>query len=115
MSLSIKNKGEISMLKPKYHIFVCTSSRPNGQQKGFCYSKDGVEIVSRFMEEIDERELMDEVMITNTGCFGICNKGPIVLIYPEGTWYGNVSPDDVGEIVESHLENGQIVERLEMK
>jgi (2Fe-2S) ferredoxin len=107
-------KEEFIVVKPKYHIFVCTSSRPNGQQKGFCHSKAGVEIVSRFMEEIEERELSDEVMVTNTGCFGICNKGPIVVIYPEGTWYGNVSPNDVQEIVESHIENNQKVERLEI-
>ncbi|KPU45696.1 ferredoxin, 2Fe-2S [Oxobacter pfennigii] len=100
------------MVSPKYHIFVCTSCRVNGQQKGFCFSKDAVDIVGKFMEEIDSRDLSSEVMVTNTGCFGICNKGPIIVIYPEGTWYGNVTPDDVEEIVESHIENGNAVERL---
>ena len=100
------------MVKPKYHIFVCTSSRVNGQQKGFCHSKAGVEIVTRFMDEIEERELTGEVMVTNTGCLGICSQGPIVMVYPEGVWYGAVSPEDVTEIVESHIENGVIVERL---
>ncbi|MDF2613430.1 MAG: ferredoxin [Clostridia bacterium] len=100
------------MIAPKYHLFVCTSCRINGVQKGFCYGKDAVGIVQRFMEEIDDRDLSSEVMITNTGCFGICDKGPIVVVYPEGTWYGNVTPDDVEEIVESHLEGGEKVERL---
>ncbi|MCX7920563.1 MAG: (2Fe-2S) ferredoxin domain-containing protein [Clostridia bacterium] len=103
------------MQKPKYHVFVCTSSRINGQQKGYCHSKEAVGIVQRFMEEIEERELTDDVMITNTGCFGICSQGPIVVVYPEGTWYKTVTVDDVAEIVESHFENGNKVERLEIK
>ncbi|WP_070000138.1 2Fe-2S ferredoxin [Cellulosilyticum sp. I15G10I2] len=100
------------MVTPKYHLFVCTSCRINGVQKGFCYGKGAVDIVQAFMEEIDDRDLSSEVMITNTGCFGICDKGPVVVVYPEGTWYGNVTADDVEEIVESHLEGGKKVERL---
>jgi len=102
------------MKKPKYHVFVCTSSRINGQQKGYCFSKDAVSIVQNFVEEIDENDLSDEVMVTNTGCFGICNSGPIVVVYPEGVWYQKVTPDDVSEIVESHFLNGKKVERLEI-
>lgn len=103
------------MKKPEYHVFVCTSSRINGQQKGYCCSKDSVGIIQRFMEEIDERELQDKVMVTNTGCFGICSSGPVVVVYPEGIWYKEVSVEDVSEIVESHFENGNIVERLQIK
>jgi (2Fe-2S) ferredoxin len=100
------------MVKPKYHVFVCTSSRINGQQKGYCYSKEAVDIVQEFVEEIDSRELTDDVMITNSGCFGICSNGPIVVVYPEGVWYKEVTVDDVEEIVESHFENGKVVDRL---
>ncbi len=103
------------MVKPKYHVFVCTSSRINGQQKGYCYSKDSVGVVQAFMEEIDSRELSGEVMVTNTGCFGICSSGPVVVVYPEGVWYKEVTVEDVPEIVESHFENGKKVERLEIK
>jgi (2Fe-2S) ferredoxin len=100
------------MVTPKYHVFVCTSCRINGVQKGFCYSKGSVNLVQRFMEEIDDRDLSSEVMVTNTGCFGICDKGPVVVVYPEGTWYGNVTEDDVERIVEEHLEGGKKVEDL---
>ncbi|PYG84825.1 (2Fe-2S) ferredoxin [Ruminiclostridium sufflavum DSM 19573] len=100
------------MLSPKYHVFVCTSCRINGTQKGFCHSKGSVDLVQRFMEEIDDKDLTSDVMVTNTGCFGICDKGPVVVIYPEGTWYGNVTEDDVETIVEKHLAEGEKVKEL---
>jgi len=100
------------MLKPKFHIFICTSCRINGQQKGYCHTKGAVDITTKFMEEVEDRDLGGEVMITNTGCFGICNDGPIVVVYPQGVWYGSVTEEDVEEIIESHIENGKIVKRL---
>ncbi len=100
------------MVQPKYHVFICVSCRVNGTQKGFCHSKEAVPIVQKFMEEIEDRDLSSEVMVTVTGCFGICDKGPIVVIYPEGTWYRNVSVKDVPEIVSSHLEGGIKLNRL---
>ncbi len=100
------------MVSPKYHVFICTSCRINGQQKGFCHSKDSPELVRKFMQEIDERDLSGEVMITNTGCFGICDRGPIIVIYPQGIWYGNVTVKDVERIVEQHIEEGTIVKDL---
>jgi len=102
------------MIKPKYHVFVCTSSRINGTQKGYCHSNASSEIVTNFLEAIEENDISDTVMVTNTGCLGLCNDGPIVIVYPEGTWYGKVTPDDVEEIVESHIINGNIVKRLEI-
>lgn len=100
------------MVKPMHHIFICTSCRINGQQKGFCYSKDSVGIVQKFMEVIEEYDLSSDVLITNTGCFGICDKGPIAVIYPEGVWYGNLTEDDVEKIVEQHIEGGNPVKEL---
>lgn len=100
------------MNKPKHHIFVCTSSRINGQQKGYCHSNAGVEIVMEFMEEIEERGLSGEVMVSNTGCFAICDRGPIVVVYPDNVWYGSVTPEDVREIMDEHIEGGNIVQRL---
>jgi (2Fe-2S) ferredoxin len=102
------------MNKPKYHIFVCTSSRPNGQQKGFCHSKGALNIMENFMEEIEERDLGGEVFITNTGCLGICEKGPIVIVYPDNIWYGSVTPDDVEAIMDEHIEGGNPVKPLEI-
>ena len=102
------------MNKPERHIFVCTSSRPNGQQKGFCHIKDGVAVLGKFIEELEERGLSGEVMVSNTGCFGLCEQGPIVVVYPDNVWYGSVTPDDVEAIMEEHIEGGGIVTRLQI-
>jgi len=102
------------MNKPKYHIFVCTSSRVNGQQKGYCHTKGGVDLVMKFMEEIEERELGGEVFVNNTGCFGICEQGPIVLIYPDNVWYKAVTLADVETIMDEHIEGGRPVAALEI-
>ncbi|WP_342759051.1 2Fe-2S ferredoxin [Kineothrix sedimenti] len=100
------------MVQPKYHVFICTSCRINGTQKGFCFQKGSVDLVQAFMQEIEDRELSGEVVLNNTGCFGICDKGPIVVVYPEGVWYGNVATDDVERIFDEHFEGGNPVKDL---
>ena len=100
------------MNAPTHHIFVCTSSRPTGQQKGFCHGKSSLGIMEALLEEINERGLGDKVFVTNTGCLGLCEKGPIVIVYPENVWYFSVSPDDVEEIMDEHIEGGTPLERL---
>ena len=98
------------MVSPKYHVFVCTSCRTNGTQKGLCAQKDSVKILESFMQEIEDRDLTGDCMVNNTGCFGICSRGPIAVVYPEGVWYGNLTPEAVKIIVEKHIENGEIAE-----
>jgi len=100
------------MVSPKHHLFICTSCRINGTQKGYCFQQDSVKTLQTFLEEIDERDLSGDVMLNNTGCFGICDKGPIVVVYPEGVWYGKVTVDDVERIMDEHIEGGKVVEDL---
>jgi (2Fe-2S) ferredoxin len=64
------------------------------------------------MQEIEERELSGDVALNNTGCFGICDKGPIVVVYPEGVWYGNVQTKDVERIFDEHFEGNTPVKDL---
>lgn len=68
----------------------------------------------KFMEEIEERELGGEVFVNNTGCFGICEQGPIVLIYPDNVWYKAVTLADVETIMDEHIEGGRPVAALEI-
>ncbi|MGE4548198.1 MAG: 2Fe-2S ferredoxin [Intestinibacillus sp.] len=100
------------MVVPKYHVFMCTSCTLNGQQRGFCAKSGAVDLVQKLMMEIEDRDLSADVMVNNTGCFGICEKGPVMVVYPEGVWYGNLSEDDIETICEEHFEGGTPAESL---
>lgn len=77
-----------------------------------CTSSGSVKIAKRLQEEIDKNGLTDEVMVVRTGCFGLCALGPIMIVYPEGTFYSMVKEEDIAEIISEHLLKGRIVTRL---
>ncbi|WP_444642057.1 NADH-quinone oxidoreductase subunit NuoF [Caproiciproducens sp. R1] len=77
-----------------------------------CTSSNSELIISKLKEEIAVRGLDKEVNVIRTGCFGLCALGPIMIVYPEGSFYSRVTPEDVPEIVEEHLLKGRIVRRL---
>ena len=80
-----------------------------------CVSSGSKRVMSAFENEIAKRGLAEEVKVVETGCHGFCEAGPLVIIYPEGTFYVRVGVDDVTDIVENHLYKGRIVERLLFK
>ena len=86
------------------HVLVCGGTG--------CKSAGSKEVQLEFARQLEQKGLSDEVMIVETGCHGFCEHGPLVIIYPEGTFYCRVKPEDVEEIVDSHLFKGRIVERL---
>lgn len=77
-----------------------------------CTSSGSDKIAKRLQEEIDKSGLTDEVKVVRTGCFGLCALGPIMIVYPEGTFYSMVKEDDIAEIVSEHLLKGRVVTRL---
>ncbi len=77
-----------------------------------CGAKGSDQVAMKFQEELMKRGLDTKVLLSVTGCLGACELGPVVVVYPDGVWYGNVKPEDVPEIVEKHLIEGQPVERL---
>ncbi len=77
-----------------------------------CTSSGSPKIQAAFESEIAKNGLAEEVKVVQTGCFGLCALGPVVIIYPDGTFYSNVTEGDVAEIVSEHLLKGRIVERL---
>ena len=85
------------------HILVC---RGTG-----CTSSKSPEIIENFKKIIEEKNIQN-VRVIQTGCFGLCAKGPIVIIRPEDTFYAMVKPEDCEEIIEKHIQNGEVVERL---
>ena len=77
-----------------------------------CKANGSKEIQLTFARELQKFGLQDEVMVVETGCHGFCEHGPLVIVYPEGTFYCGVKPEDVKTIVEEHLYKGRIVQRL---
>ena len=86
------------------HVLICGGTG--------CTSSKSVEIKNAMEAEILAKGLADEVKVVLTGCFGLCALGPIMIIYPEGTFYSNVKIEDAAEIVSEHLLKGRPVERL---
>ena len=86
------------------HILVCGGTG--------CTSSGSVSIQQKFAESLEKNGLADEVKIVQTGCFGLCALGPVVIVHPDGTFYSRVEADDVDEIVTEHLLKGRVVERL---
>ena len=77
-----------------------------------CTSSDSLEIIENLKAEIEKAGLSDHAMVHLTGCFGFCAMGPIVKVYPDNVFYVHVKPEDAAEIVQSHIANNQVVERL---
>lgn len=92
------------MEKPNHHIFVCASFRAGGESKGICHRKESTQLLAYLENELSDRG-MDDVMVSSTGCLNRCEKGPIMVIYPESYWYGGVSEEKIDEILDG-LEDG---------
>ncbi len=86
------------------HVLCCAGTG--------CTSSGSQKIQAAFVEQINKQGLDEEVKVVQTGCFGLCALGPVVIIYPDGTFYSHVTEEDVAEIVEEHLLKGRVVERL---
>lgn len=85
------------------HILVCHGTG--------CTSSKSPRILENFKRLIEEKNI-ENVRVIQTGCFGLCAKGPIVIIRPEDVFYANCKPEDCEEIIEKHIQNGELVERL---
>jgi len=117
----IDDRKQLEKLAPvtqapiKHHVFVC-----NGKS---CAAVGSSDVKAEFELILKEKDLrqgkeskgrkpMGEIVLTDCGSVGFCSIGPAVLVYPEGVWYAQVQPEDVREIIEEHLEKGNVVERL---
>ena len=120
----IEDAEKIEKLAPvinaplKRQVFVC-----NGKS---CLAVGSAEVKTEFEKQLQEKNLRygkeskgrnpnGAVILTDCSSVGFCSIGAAVLVYPEGIWYGQVRAEDVGEIIEEHLGNGKIVERLALR
>ncbi len=86
------------------HVLVCGGTG--------CTSSNSQAIIEALETQIAEKGLSEEIKVIRTGCFGLCALGPIMIVYPEGSFYSQVKVEDIPEIVEEHLLKGRIVTRL---
>lgn len=100
------------MAKFTHHIFVCINQRPPDSPRGCCDPAGLGTLQLAFKRELAERGLKATVRANRAGCLDQCEYGPTVVIYPEAVWYGGVQTEDVAEIIESHIVQGQPLARL---
>ncbi len=93
----------------QYHAFFCTHSRDDGSV--YC-EQHGANALRDYAKSRVKELKLKRVRINNAGCLSRCKLGPVMVVYPEGIWYQYHSKEDIDEIIESHIQNGIIVERL---
>jgi (2Fe-2S) ferredoxin len=98
----------------KHHVFFCLNRRDDG---GPCCSDKGAEDMFDYAKKKAKSLGLhgkEKSRINRAGCFDRCSEGPVIVVYPEAVWYTYVDKEDIDEIIESHLINGKVVERLKI-
>ncbi len=97
------------MTKPNTHVLVCGSFRASGTPQGVCSKKGSMSLLGYLETELSDRDMTD-VTVTATGCLKACDRGPIMVVYPENTWYGGVESEDAIDAILDAIEAGSIAE-----
>jgi len=98
----------------KYHLFFCTNLRDDGRQS--CQQCGAQALRDYVKERVKALGLAGpgQVRVNNAGCLDRCEQGPVLVVYPEGIWYSYVDKEDLDEIIEQHLCQDRVVERLKI-
>jgi (2Fe-2S) ferredoxin len=100
------------MTKPDRHILVCGSFRAGGTPQGVCAKKGSHGLLAYLQGELSDRGMRD-VAVTMTGCLNACDRGPVLVVYPENAWYGQVEgEEDIDAILDAMEAGGTCAERL---
>jgi (2Fe-2S) ferredoxin/precorrin-6B methylase 2 len=94
----------------RYHVFACEQRKPDGLP--CCSARGSLAVIEALRREVAHQGLLDTVQVTACGSIGLCERGPNLVVYPDGIFYSGVQPSDVPEIVHEHLGRGRLVERL---
>lgn len=98
----------------RHHVFICTNQRAPGEQ--CCNALGGSDLFAHAKDRIGSLKLNGPgaVRINKAGCLGRCDNGPVLVVYPEETWYTCIDKSDLDEIIDEHLVHGRPVERLKI-
>ena len=95
----------------RLHVFICTNRRPDDNPRGSCAGR-GSEPLREHLKDAARALGIKDVRINSAGCLDRCAAGPVMVIYPEGIWYGFRTKEDIDEILQTHLVEGGRVRRL---
>ena len=87
----------------RYHVYFCNQKKPEGAPS--CPAAGAIETLAAFRQHLVEKDLTEQVQVTTCGCLGICQKGPNMVVYPDGVWYSGLNPENIKQIVDAHLVN----------
>jgi (2Fe-2S) ferredoxin len=97
------------------HVFFCVNQRAAGED---CCANFGSQKMRDYVKDQVKAQGLDRdgnrIRINSAGCLGRCDDGPVLVVYPEAVWYTYVDQSDLDEIIDSHLKNGRVVERLKV-
>lgn len=94
----------------RYHVYACQQEKPGDAP--CCTARGAAATLDALRKEIAAQGLLDVVQVTTCGSIGLCERGPNMVVYPEGVWYSGVQAADVPELVREHFKNGRSVSRL---
>jgi (2Fe-2S) ferredoxin len=97
-----------------HHIFVCGNAREPGHPRGSCDPESRQSLRDLFKKELKRAGVARSTRANQSGCLDQCEHGPVVVIYPQGVWYGHVRAEDVPRIVERTIVEGEILENLKI-
>ena len=97
------------------HIFICTNQRTIGAHRKSCGEVHGMEIVEAFKTKLKALNLLVKLRAQKSGCLDICDFGQTIVVYPEGVFYVGVELNDVDEIIQEHIINNRVVNRLRLE
>lgn len=98
------------MQKPEHHILVCCSFRTSGAPQGACNKKDAPQLLGYLENEIADRGLA--IQVSSTGCLKVCNRGPALIVYPEGHWYGGITGTGDLDVILDAIEAGEPAQKF---
>ena len=94
----------------RYHVYACQQEKPGNAP--CCAARGSAAVLDALRKEIAARGLLDTVQVTTCGSLGMCERGPNLVVYPEGVWYAGVQVTDVPELVREHFQHGRPLGRL---
>jgi (2Fe-2S) ferredoxin/predicted O-methyltransferase YrrM len=94
----------------RYHVFVCNQKKPEGAPS--CSARGSEAVIEALRREIMAQGLANDVQVTTCGSIGLCERGPNMIVYPDGVWYSGLTHENISEIVREHLKAGRVVQRL---